>query len=133
MSKILNRGLNLILILACANTEPIPAKSTISSGKKIITYPLQDLSGNYIEADTLDIPDNNEVPPESQYGTLEPELETLNVRSEENVGQEESVIIDNDETYYDSDEEEDSSDSIISFNFLYYLLQKFKFSNSLQY
>ncbi len=34
--------------------------------------------------------------------------------------------------YYD-EEEEDTSESVISFNFLYYLLQKFKFSDSMNY
>ena len=38
------------------------------------------------------------------------------------------------EKYYDNDEDgEESSQSMISFNFLYYLLQKFKLSNSLGY
>ena len=38
------------------------------------------------------------------------------------------------ENYYNNDEEgEESSQSMISFNFLYYLLQKFKLSNSLGY
>ena len=142
MSKILYRGLNLILSLACAGcflassasaeTEPSPAKSSNSS-KKTIAYPIQDLIGNYIQVDTLDVPENNEAPPPEQYGSLEPDLETLNVRSEEGVVPEESLNIDKDDSYYDSEDEEESSDSIISFNFLYYLLQKFKFSNSLQY
>ena len=34
--------------------------------------------------------------------------------------------------FYD-EEEEDTSESVISFNFLYYLLQKFKFSDSMNY
>ncbi len=37
------------------------------------------------------------------------------------------------DNFYDTDEEEDNSQSVISFNFLYYLLQKFKFSDSLLY
>lgn len=39
------------------------------------------------------------------------------------------------DSFYEADEadEEDNSQSVISFNFLYYLLQKFKFSESLFY
>jgi len=36
------------------------------------------------------------------------------------------------DSFYEADEE-DNSQSVISFNFLYYLLQKFKFSESLLY
>ncbi len=37
------------------------------------------------------------------------------------------------DNFYEADEDEDNSQSVISFNFLYYLLQKFKFSDSLLY
>ena len=37
------------------------------------------------------------------------------------------------DSFYEADEEEDNSQSVISFNFLYYLLQKFKFTESLLY
>ena len=37
------------------------------------------------------------------------------------------------DSFYETDEEEDKSQSVISFNFLYYLLQKFKFNESLLY
>ena len=142
MSEILYRTFQLVLSLVCvsivagssfAGTEPVPEKSSKLSNKKLITYSIQDLASTYIAADTVDTPETSEAPPPKQYGSLEPELDSFNMGSDEIEGEEESVVLDNDESYYEDDEAEESSESIISFNFLYYLLQKFKFSNSLQY
>ena len=78
--------------------------------------------------------DSTDVPQEDQPYDVEPELGSLNSYSELSEMEEQPVEVPEKNTYYESDEESDeSSQSMISFNFLYYLLQKFKFSNSLGY
>lgn len=78
--------------------------------------------------------DSTDAPQEDQPYDVEPELGSLNSYSELSEMEEQPVDVPENNTYYESDEESDEpSQSMISFNFLYYLLQKFKFSNSLGY
>lgn len=78
--------------------------------------------------------DSTEAPKDDQTYNVETDLESLNSYSELSEIEEQPVDVPESSNYYESDEESDeSSQSMISFNFLYYLLQKFKFSNSLGY
>jgi hypothetical protein len=88
----------------------------------------KDVEVPQIESDSTDAPE------EDQPYDVEPELGSLNSYSELSDLEEQPVEVVENDTYYEREEESDeSSNSLISFNFLYYLLQKFKFSNSLGY
>ena len=102
--------------LANANTDVDPVKKSNSN----------DITEPKVKSDSTDVSD------EDQH--YDEQTETLNLQSDlSELGNPSSEVPGN-ENYYDSDEDTDeSSQSIISFNFLYYLLQKFKFSNSLSY
>jgi len=92
-----------------ANTEPDPKKSDNSNKENASEQVL------LTSADSLDIADKSK-------GKTE---------TEENIEGTTENAGNND--FYDEEEGLDETQSFISFNFLYYLLEKFKFSNSLRY
>lgn len=91
-----------------ANTEPDPKKSDISYTENTSEQVL------LTSADSLEIAESKR----------KPETEENTEGTTEKAGN-------ND--FYDEEEGLDETQSFISFNFLYYLLEKFKFSNSLRY
>jgi len=112
--------LNLSIGVSLANAasdDPIPKKSDVE-----VEDPQQET-------------DSTEVPEQAQPYDVEAEMGTLNI--EENpfdMDESDSDFSETTDSFYEQDEDEEETDtSVVSFNFLYYLLQKFKFSNSLGY
>ena len=88
----------------------------------------QEVSDPQAESDSTDIPE------QVQPYDIQAEINTMNLESEQEDVDSDLLEVPASDSYYDSeDEDTDDSQSIISFNFLYYLFQKFKFSNSLGY
>ena len=105
------------LTVANASTgDPLPKKST------------QDVTDPQPKSDSTDTPE------QVQPYDIEAEMSSLNIEDTSEPLNTEADVPASPNTYYDNDDEtEESSSSIVSFNFLYYLLQKFMFSNSLGY
>lgn len=78
------------------------------------------LSKSFLSGDSLDIPKNEVEQP--AFRNEEKEASTLN---------ESKPDFNRESDFYD--DEDENSESFISFNFLYYLIEKFKFTNALEY
>jgi len=77
-------------------------------------------SKSLLSGDSLDVPDDEE-----KHSTL------LDDENESGALNETRPDFSGESDFYD--DEDETSNSFISFNFLYYLLEKFKFTNSLDY
>ena len=77
-------------------------------------------SKSFLSGDSLDIPKNEVEQP--AFRNVEKEASTLN---------ESKPDFNRESDFYD--DEDENSESFISFNFLYYLIEKFKFTNALEY
>ena len=106
-----------VSLVNAASDDPIPKKSGVE-----VENPQQ-------ETDSTDVPD------QPQPYDVEAEMGTLNIGEDPfDMDDSDSDITGTADSFYEQDdEEEETNTSVVSFNFLYYLLQKFKFSNSLGY
>ena len=130
----LKRNTLYTLFLICSLAIFVPAHGFIDSGQE---GPLQEGQEqddqNSQEQDSEDSPETTELrEPVFESDTIDgPETTSL---LDEGIDQSiEPSRVPSGNEYYDDDDEEETSESVISFNFLYYLLQKFKFSDSLNY
>ncbi len=78
------------------------------------------LSKSFLSGDSLDVPDDK---------VKQPAL--LNEEKETGVLNERKPDFNRESDFYD--DEDETPESFISFNFLYYLIEKFKFTNALDY
>lgn len=99
-----------------ANTEPNSEKSNNSKNSNR-EYASNQVPSTY-STDSLEVANKSKGKPETEENNLKTEGTTENAGNND---------------FYDEEEGLDETQSFISFNFLYYLLEKFKFSNSLRY
>ncbi len=140
----LKRSTLYTLFLICSLAVFVPAYGIIDPNQEGFSENQQDQQETQ-DQENQDQEDSQEGPQEGEGTTTELDeafspLDTLEVLESGSL-QEESISpsIDSPEIpsttseYYDEEDEEETSESVISFNFLYYLLQKFRFSDSLSY
>jgi len=99
-----------------SNDEQVQEQQELQTSE---IYELQifEFEDRVIEVDTLDVPETSSRDGES----TEKAINSKEIPASTGSGE-----------YYD-EEEESTSESVISFNFLYFLLQKFRFSDSMSY
>ncbi len=124
----MRRGIIILYLLSIsagvslANVNPVDDRLKNNTQNQEVEEPQQ-------ETDSTEIPE--------ETTTYEMELTNDDLEGYSDLAELETstpVEVPETNSYYEGDDDsEDTSSSIISFNFLYYLLQKFKFSNSLGY
>jgi cytoskeletal protein RodZ len=118
----LNRGtFYTFLILATFVSYQVAFSSVYPEQEGPSTDPQQEELEPASESDSVDTQEGNSFSSETLFENTTQNDETGNLNDPEG------------DSFYEADEDEDNSQSVISFNFLYYLLQKFKFSDSLLY
>ena len=129
----LKRNTLYTLLLICSLVIFVPAHGFIDSGQE---GPLQE--GQEQEDQNSQEQDSEDSPETTEFSEPVFESDTIDVSETTFADEEidksiEPSRVPSRNEYYDDEDEEETSESVISFNFLYYLLQKFKFSDSLNY